>query len=82
VLSGLVRGDDVYELMAAVAAGYVPGRFTPDVALLELAVSALDLACPSGAELPVGTARSGDGRASTSALRRRPVVGGDCPEFS
>ena len=28
-----------------------PGRFTPDLALLELAVTALDLACPSGAEL-------------------------------
>jgi hypothetical protein len=50
VLSGLARGDDVYDLMAAVAPSHVPGWFTPDVALLELAVSALDLACPAGAE--------------------------------
>jgi hypothetical protein len=28
----------------------VPGRFTPDVALLQLVVTALDLACPPGAE--------------------------------
>jgi hypothetical protein len=27
-----------------------PGQLTPDVALLELAVTALDLACPPGAE--------------------------------
>lgn len=36
--------------MAAAAPSHVQGWFTPDVALLELAVSALDLACPAGAE--------------------------------
>jgi hypothetical protein len=50
VLSGLARGDDVYDLVAAAAPSHVPGWFTPDVALLELAVTALDLACPAGAE--------------------------------
>ena len=50
VLSGLARGDDVYDLMAAAAPNHVPGKFSPDVALLELAVTALDLACPPGAE--------------------------------
>ena len=50
VLSGLARGDDVYDLGAAAAPSHVPGWFTPDVALLELAVTALDLACPAGAE--------------------------------
>ena len=50
VLSGLARGDDVYDLVAAAAPSHVPGRFTPDVAPLELAVTALDLACPAGAE--------------------------------
>ena len=50
VLSGLTTGDDVYELTAAVAPSHVPGWFTPDLALLELAVTALDLACPVGAE--------------------------------
>jgi hypothetical protein len=50
VLSGLARGDDVYDLMAAAAPSHVPGWFTPDVVLLELAVTALDLACPAGAE--------------------------------
>jgi hypothetical protein len=49
VLSGLARGDDVDDLMAALAPNHVPGRFSPDVALLELAVTALDLACPPGA---------------------------------
>jgi hypothetical protein len=50
VLSGLAAGDDVYDLMAAPAPSHVPGWFTPDVALLESAVTALDLACPAGAE--------------------------------
>jgi hypothetical protein len=50
VLSGLAAGDDVYDLTAAAAPSHVPGCFTPDVALLELAVTALDLACPVGAE--------------------------------
>jgi len=50
VLSGLTAGDDVSGLMAAAALSPVSGRFTPDVALRELAVAALDLACPAGAE--------------------------------
>ena len=50
VLSGLARGDDVYDLMAAAAPSHVPGWFTPDVALLELAVTALELASLAGAE--------------------------------
>jgi hypothetical protein len=50
VLSGLAAGEDVYDLMAAAAPSHVPGWFTPDVALLELAVTALDLACPAGAQ--------------------------------
>jgi hypothetical protein len=50
VLSGLARGDDVSDLMVAAAPSHVPRLFTPDVALLELAVTALDLACPSGVE--------------------------------
>ena len=50
VLSGFAAGDDVYDLMAAAATSHVPGWFTPDVALLELAVTALDLACPAGAQ--------------------------------
>src|ERR671917_1727467 len=37
VLSGLATGDDVYDLTAAAAPSHVPGRFTPDVAFLELA---------------------------------------------
>ena len=50
VLSGLAAGEDVYDLMAAATPSHVPGWFTPDVALLELAVTALDVACPAGAE--------------------------------
>ena len=50
MLSGLATGDDVHDLMAAAAPSHVPGWCTPDVALLELAVTALDLACPPGAE--------------------------------
>jgi hypothetical protein len=50
MLTGLVRGDDVYELMRAVAPNPVPGLFTPDVAMLKLAVTAFELACPPGAE--------------------------------
>ena len=50
VLSGLAAGDDAYDLMTAAAPGHVPGWFTPDVALLELAVTSLELACPAGAE--------------------------------
>jgi hypothetical protein len=50
VLAGPTRGDDVYDLMADAALNHVPGRFSPDVALVELAVTAQDLACPPGAE--------------------------------
>jgi hypothetical protein len=50
MLTGLVRGDDVYEIIAAVERNDVPGHFTPDVALLGIAVTALELACPPGAE--------------------------------
>src|SRR3954451_217601 len=50
VLSGLVRGDDIHDLMIAMAPNHVPGRFSPDVAMLELAATALELACPSGAQ--------------------------------
>ncbi|SHN61057.1 hypothetical protein SAMN05660350_01026 [Geodermatophilus obscurus] len=49
MLSGLAAGDDVSDLMAAAAASHVPGWFTPDVALLELAATALDVASPPGA---------------------------------
>lgn len=44
VLAGLLRGDDVGALLAEVARSDVPGWFTPDVAVLELAVTALELA--------------------------------------
>jgi hypothetical protein len=50
VLAGLLRGNDVHDVMTAAAPDHVPGWFSPDVALLELAVTALDLACPPGAE--------------------------------
>jgi hypothetical protein len=50
VLSGLGRGDDVYDLMAAAEPSHVPGSFAPSGALLELAITALDLASPPGAE--------------------------------
>lgn len=50
VLSGLLRGDDVQDLIGAVAPHHMDGSFTPDVAMLDLAVSALDLACPVGAK--------------------------------
>ena len=51
VLAGLVRGDDVHDLVLAAAPSHVPGWFTPDVALLELAVTALDLAVSGGEPL-------------------------------
>jgi hypothetical protein len=50
VLSGLAAGADVYDLITAAAPNHVPGWFTPDVAVLELAVTALDLACSAGNE--------------------------------
>jgi hypothetical protein len=51
VLAGLLRGDDLDALVEAVAPADVPGWFTPDVAVLELAMSALDLASVPGSEL-------------------------------
>lgn len=51
VLAGLLRGDDIDALVEAVAPSHVRGWFTPDVAVLELAVAALDLACLPGAAL-------------------------------
>jgi hypothetical protein len=51
VLSSLAAGeDDVFELMSVVAPYDVPHHFTPDVALLEVAATALGLACPPGHE--------------------------------
>ena len=51
VLAALLRGDDVDAVVAAVAPFDVRGKFTPDVAMLELAVDALDLADTPGSEL-------------------------------
>jgi hypothetical protein len=51
VLAGLVGGDDIDDLVLAVAPSHVRGWFTPDVALLELAVTALDLAASGGEPL-------------------------------
>ena len=48
VLAGLLRGDDIGALVEAVAPSHVRGWFTPDVAMLELAVTALDLASIAG----------------------------------
>ena len=48
LLAGLLRGDDLDALVEAVAPSHVRGWFTPDVALLELAVTALDLASIAG----------------------------------
>ena len=49
-LSGLSQGRDAVDIVAAISPTDVPGRFTPDVALLELAVTALDLACSAAAQ--------------------------------
>ena len=49
-LVGLVRGDSVDDVTRAIAPTDAFRGFTPDVAILGLAVSALDLASPSGAE--------------------------------
>ena len=48
VLGGLLRGEDIDALVEAVAPSHVRGWFTPDVAMLELAVTALDLASLPG----------------------------------
>jgi hypothetical protein len=51
VLSSLAAGeDDVFELMGAIAPFDVRHHFTPDVALLEVAATALGLACPPGSD--------------------------------
>ena len=51
ILSGLAAGDDdVLVLLGAVAPCDVPGLFTPDVAMLEVAATALSLACPPGSD--------------------------------
>jgi hypothetical protein len=36
VLAGLVRGDDVYDLITAAASNHVPGWFSPDLTLINL----------------------------------------------
>jgi hypothetical protein len=43
-------GEEVHNVIEAVAPNHVRGNFALDLALLELAVTALDLACPPGAE--------------------------------
>jgi hypothetical protein len=43
-------GDDVFELIGALAAFDVHHHFTPDVALLEVAATALGLACLPGSD--------------------------------
>ena len=48
VLAGLLRGEDIDALVEAVAPAHVRGWFTPDVAMLELAVTGLDLASRPG----------------------------------
>lgn len=51
VLSMLASGeDDVFDLLSALVAYDVRHHFTPDVALLEVAATALGLAVPPGAE--------------------------------
>jgi hypothetical protein len=49
-LAGLIRGDDVEDVLRAVAPTDAFRGFTPDVAILDLAVSALDLASPRAEE--------------------------------
>jgi hypothetical protein len=50
-LSDLAAGeDDVFELVGALSLFDVPHHFTPDVALLEVAATALGLACPPGTD--------------------------------
>jgi hypothetical protein len=49
-LEGMLRGDDLTILLESVSRSDVPHWFTPDVAILQLAVTALGLACPPGAE--------------------------------
>ena len=49
-LAALQRGDDLDAITDAVATSEVPHWFTPDMAILELAVTALELATPAGSE--------------------------------
>jgi hypothetical protein len=49
MLTGLVGGDDVYDVMEAVAPNHVPGRPTPDVSA-GTGGHTLELAFPPGAE--------------------------------
>ena len=51
VLDALLRGDDVDAVVAAVAPYDVRGKITPDVAMLELAVDAFDLADTPSSEM-------------------------------
>jgi hypothetical protein len=46
----LLRGDDIGTVVEAVAPADIPGWFTPDVAVLELAMSGLELASVPGSE--------------------------------
>jgi hypothetical protein len=51
ILSSLAAGeDDVFNLVGALAPFDVRNHFTPDVALLEVAATALGLACPPGSD--------------------------------
>lgn len=50
VLAAMRRGDDLDQLTEAVAPSDIRGWFTPDVAILELAVTALQLATPVGTQ--------------------------------
>jgi hypothetical protein len=50
VLTAMSRGEDIDGLTEAVAPSEVPQWFTPDVAILELAVTALELATPPGTD--------------------------------
>ncbi|WP_051683584.1 hypothetical protein [Blastococcus sp. URHD0036] len=51
ILSGLADGiDDAFELILSVRPFDVRGLFTPDVALFDVAATALGLACPPGSE--------------------------------
>ena len=49
-LAGMLRGEDLDDLTAHVALSEVSRWFTPDVAILELAVTALELATPAGTD--------------------------------
>lgn len=48
VRGGLLRGEDIDALVAAVAPAHVPRAGSPDAAILEMAVTALDLSSRPG----------------------------------